>query len=148
MKHYKSIKLMSMQLVSAWTHSDNLCLLGKIFNLSKSLLSLYSVLTLNRISNHPAERTAPSERLQTRLQIHQKASSARLRTDYPRRIATIYPQRTHYHKPNDYSRRPAFRRTRMSFSSALYCQGKAEEANLVHFSSSLFNLQDIINSFF
>ena len=131
-----------IQMLAMWTHSVNLRLLGKIFNLSKSFLSLYSVLILKRVSNHPAERTAHSERQQTPLQIHQKASSARLRTDYPWRIATIYPQRTHYHKPNSYTRRPAFRSTRMSVSSASYCQGKAKEANSVHFSPSLLDLQD------
>lgn len=132
-----------MQMLAVQMHSVNLCLLRKIFNLPKSLLSLYSVLILKRFSNHPAKRTAPSERQQTPLQIHQKASSARLRTDYPWRIATIYPQRTHYHKPNGCTRRPAFRNTRTSFSSASHCQGKAKEAKSVHFSPSLLDLQDI-----
>lgn len=78
-------------------HIHSLCLLGKIFNLSKSFPSLCSVLIPKRVSNHPAERTAPSEKQQTPLQTHQEASPARPRTDYPWRIATTDPQRAHYH---------------------------------------------------
>lgn len=129
------------------TDTLSLCPLGKFFNLSKSLLSLYSVQILKSVSNHPAERTAPSERPQTPLQIHQKARSARLRADYPWGIATNYPQRTHSHKPNGYTRKPAFRSTRMSCSSASCCQRKAKEANSVHLSPSLLDLQVIFNSF-
>lgn len=43
-------------------HTHSFCLLGKMFNLSKSFPSLYSVLIPKRVSNHPVERTAPSER--------------------------------------------------------------------------------------
>lgn len=79
-------------------HIGNLCLLGKIFNLSKSFHpSSGSVLIPKRVSNNPVEETAPSERQQTPSQIHQKASPARARTDYPWRIATTDPQRAHYH---------------------------------------------------
>lgn len=78
-------------------HVHSPCLLGEIFNLSKSFPSLCSVLIPKRASNHPVQGTASSERLQTPSQIHQKASPARPRTDYPWRIATIDPQRAHSH---------------------------------------------------
>lgn len=39
-------------------HTHSLCLLGKMFNLSKSFSSLYSVLIPKRVSNHPVEGTA------------------------------------------------------------------------------------------
>ena len=132
-----------MQMLAVQTHAVNLCLLGKLFNFSKALLSLYSVLVPKRVSNRAAERTTPRERQQTPLQIHHKASSARLRTDYPERISTNYPQRAHYRKPNSCTRRSAFRSTGMSCSSASHCQAKAKETNSVHFSPSLLDLQDI-----
>lgn len=128
---------------ASWAGALSCCLPGKLFSPSKSLLSRCSMLTLKRVSKHPAGRTVPSERQQTPLQIHQKASSAGLRTDYPLRIVTSYPQRTRYHKPSSCARRPAFTSTKMIFPSALYCWGKAKEANWVHFNPSFLDLQGI-----
>lgn len=92
----------NMRALHQYIHAScaDICSLGlleKTFNSSKSFPSLYSVLIPKRISNHPAEGTGPSERKQTPLQIHQKASPARPGTDYPWRIVTIDPQRAHYH---------------------------------------------------
>lgn len=128
---------------ASWADALGFCLLGKLFSLSKSLLSRYSILTLKRVSKHPAGRRVPSERQQTPLQIHQKASSAGLRTDYPLRIVTNHPQRTRYHKPSSCARRLAFRSTKMILPSALYCWEKAKEANWVHFNPSFLDLQAV-----
>lgn len=141
-----AMRTLSWHAATSWADALSFRLLRKLFSLFKSFLPYCYILTLKRVSNHPAERTDCSERLQTPLQIHQKGSSARLRPDYPLRIVTNYPQRTCYHKPRVSARRSAFISTRMSFPSDLYCHGKAKEAISVQFNPSFLSCKTFPNT--